>query len=123
MSTPANPAATAESNIRCPYCAEVISAAAKKCKHCGEFLDNSLRQARMSTPTAQQPQHVWNPGIAAVLSLVIPGAGQMYKGQIGPGIWWLIGTVAGYCAFIVPGLVLHIVCIYKAYSDDPRKPK
>jgi TM2 domain-containing membrane protein YozV len=55
-----------------------------------------------------------------VLSLVIPGAGQMYKGQIGPGIGWLIGTVAGYCLFIVPGLILHIVCIYKAYSDDPR---
>jgi len=87
--------------------------AAKKCKHCGEFFDPALRQKRM-------PQ-AWNPGVAAVLSLVIPGAGQMYKGQIGPGIWWLIGTVAGYCAFVVPGLILHIVCIYKAYSDDPVK--
>jgi len=52
---------------------------------------------------------------------VIPGAGQIYKGQIGPGIGWLIGTIVGYCLFIVPGLILHVICIYKAYSDDPTK--
>lgn len=111
MSTPPSAAATAEPKIRCPYCAELVAFAAKKCKHCGEFFDPATRQSR--TP------RTWNPGVAAVLSLVIPGAGQMYKGQIGAGICWLIGTVVGYCLFIVPGLILHIVCIYKAYSDDP----
>jgi hypothetical protein len=37
MSTPANPTVTAETNIKCPYCTEVIAAAAKKCrrKSCG----------------------------------------------------------------------------------------
>jgi TM2 domain-containing membrane protein YozV len=121
MATPANPTVTTEANVKCPYCAEVIAAEAKKCKHCGEFLDDTLKQARMPSPAVQQPQQSWNPGVAAVLSLVIPGAGQMYKGQIGPGILWLIGTVAGYCAFIIPGLIAHIFCIYKAYSDDPTK--
>jgi TM2 domain-containing membrane protein YozV len=65
----------------------------------------------------------WNPGVAAVLSLVIPGAGQMYKGQVGAGFGWLIGTVAGYCVFVIPGLILHITCIVKAYSDIPKKSK
>jgi hypothetical protein len=29
----------------CPYCAEVILKNARKCKHCGEFLDPSLSEA------------------------------------------------------------------------------
>ncbi len=31
--------AEAEPTKRCPYCGEVILAVARKCKHCGEFLD------------------------------------------------------------------------------------
>jgi TM2 domain-containing membrane protein YozV len=113
MSSPANPTATAEPRVRCPYCSELVAFAAKKCKHCGEFFDPAIRHS--------QAPKAWNPGVAAVLSLVIPGAGQIYKGQIGPGIGWLIGTIVGYYLFIVPGLILHIICIYKAYSDDPTK--
>src|SRR5881397_2101136 len=32
---------TAEPTKRCPFCGEVILAIAKKCKHCGEFLDRA----------------------------------------------------------------------------------
>ncbi len=39
-------------------------------------------------------------GTAAVLSLFIPGAGQMYKGRVGQGIAWMILTVLGYLFFI-----------------------
>lgn len=120
MATPTSPVTTNESVIRCPYCAEVIAAAAKKCKHCGEYLDQSLRQSAVPAPAAQQ---AWIPGVAAVLSLVIPGAGQIYKGQLNAGIAWLVGVVVGYCLFIVPGLLAHIVCIYKAYSEIPVKAK
>lgn len=35
--------ATPVTDIECPYCSELIKATAKKCKHCGEFLDGSLR--------------------------------------------------------------------------------
>src|SRR4051812_13954158 len=31
--------ADAEPTKRCPFCGEVILAIARKCKHCGEFLD------------------------------------------------------------------------------------
>jgi hypothetical protein len=32
-----------EPTMRCPYCRETILLAARKCKHCGEFLDDTLR--------------------------------------------------------------------------------
>ncbi len=28
----------------CPYCAEKINSKAKKCKHCGEILDSTMRE-------------------------------------------------------------------------------
>ena len=107
---------------RCPYCAEEINRDAIKCRHCGEILDPEIKAARMgrNQPTMQREKK-WEPGIAAVLSLVIPGAGQMYKQQIGGGIAWLICTVLGYCLFIIPGLILHLICIVTAASGDPYK--
>lgn len=107
------------STKRCPFCAEEIAEQAIKCKHCGEFLDHTLRNvARQENSFAQQK---WSPGIAAVLSLVIPGAGQMYKGEVGNGLLWLISVCIGYALFMIPGIALHICCIFGAASGDPTK--
>jgi TM2 domain-containing membrane protein YozV len=73
----------------------------------------------LATPT--ETARKWSPGIAAVLSLVIPGAGQMYKGNVGGGLLWLVVVIAGYMAFVIPGLVLHLICIVTAASGDPTK--
>lgn len=32
----------------CPFCAEPIDEAARKCKHCGEYLDTELRAATVA---------------------------------------------------------------------------
>jgi len=68
------------------------------------------------------PPQVWNPGVAAVLSLFIPGAGQMYKGNIGEGIGWLIITAIGYVFLICPGIIIHLACIFSAAKGDPTRP-
>lgn len=69
----------------------------------------------------QQSAPRWNPGVAAVLSLVIPGAGQIYKGQIFNGLLWMLLVIIGYIAFVVPGLVLHLLCIIGASMGNPNK--
>ncbi len=51
------------------------------------------------------------PFVAGLLSFFIPGAGQMYAGKVGAGIGWLIFTFIGYAIFVVPGLILHVICI------------
>jgi TM2 domain-containing membrane protein YozV len=58
-------------------------------------------------------------GTAAVLSLFIPGAGQMYKGNTAKGFGWLLGAGIGYMLLIVPGIIVHIVCIFNAATSDP----
>lgn len=55
-------------------------------------------------------------GIAALLSLIIPGAGQMYRGKVMSGLLWLLFTFIGYAAMIIPGIVLHLMCIVAAGS-------
>jgi hypothetical protein len=92
----------------CPYCRAAVSAGAVKCPHCQEWLDEDYRPVN------------FDPGVAAVLSLIIPGAGQMYRGNIALGVLWLVIVPIGYVPFILPGFVLHIICIATA-TTRPRR--
>jgi TM2 domain-containing membrane protein YozV len=62
-----------------------------------------------------------NPGIAAVLSLILPGAGQIYNGQflwavfwfiITPGTWVTTGGLLGWIA--------HLISAYMAYRSAEK---
>ncbi|HEY5926061.1 MAG TPA: hypothetical protein VIV11_30455, partial [Kofleriaceae bacterium] len=57
--------------------------------------------------------HTASPGLAAVLSLFIPGAGHLYAGRIVAAVLWFLVVGAGY-ALILPGLVLHLFAIVSA---------
>jgi hypothetical protein len=60
------------------------------------------------------PLHAPNATTAAVLSMVVPGAGQLYAGRPIAGLVWFMAVTFGYLFLIVPGLVLHILCIASA---------
>lgn len=60
-----------------------------------------------------------SPTLAALLSLVIPGAGQLYCGNILSAVLWFILVTAGY-TILLPGLFLHLFCIAFAASSAHR---
>lgn len=110
---------------KCPFCAEEIRADAIKCRHCNEIVDPIQLKARNAALSQQLQtsgrERKWSPGVAALLSFLIPGAGQIYKGNIASGILWFLFTGLGYFLLIVPGLILHLFCIILAASGDPYK--
>jgi len=59
-----------------------------------------------------------SPGIALLLSLLICGVGQMYNGQVGKGIAFLIGFILAW--FILLGWVVWIWSMVDAYQTAKR---
>ena len=68
-----------------------------------------------------RPQQIKNPGLAAVLSALINGLGQMYNGQIGKGLIIIGIQIVNALLTIVfigfiTGLLVYIWSIYDAYT-------
>ena len=62
-----------------------------------------------------------HPGLAAVLSLFIPGVGQFYNGKFLRGIFWLIVTPGLWLGSGgTLGWICHVAAAYTAY-DYARK--
>ena len=64
--------------------------------------------------SAGRPPHA---GLAAVLSLLIPGAGQIYNGDFLRGIFWLIvtpGVWIGTGGLL--GWLCHVAAAYTAHK-------
>ena len=59
-----------------------------------------------------------SPGIAAVLSVFIPGLGQVYAGRLLAGGLWFLGTALAYSAVLLPGFLVHAVCVWSAYKSS-----
>ena len=107
--------------IYCPACGHRVSVRASACPNCGDPIRNHSGYGGPPPALLHSPPEFWHPGIAAVLSFFIPGLGQIYKGQIFNGIAWMIFVPVGYLLFVLPGLVLHLLCIIGAYSGDPTR--
>jgi TM2 domain-containing membrane protein YozV len=70
-------------------------------------------------PLAIRDGRAASPGLAAVLSLLLPGAGQLYAGRPVAGLLWFMLVMLGYVLFL-PGLILHVFCIGSAAGAAHR---
>lgn len=61
-----------------------------------------------------------SPGIAAVLSVLLPGLGQVYAGRLLAGGLWFLATGFAYWAVLLPGFLVHALCIWSAYDSARR---
>jgi uncharacterized membrane protein YvbJ len=80
----------------CPFCAEQIEDAARKCKHCGEYLDPSLRsvpvaetQVRKKKAAAHLNKLSWAFALFAFLAF---GLGAKGVGQVLLGIAFVLAV-------------------------------
>jgi len=61
------------------------------------------------------------PGTAAVLSLIIPGVGQIYNGKFLRGIFWLIVTPGFWVGSGgTLGWICHLISAFTAYRFAQR---
>jgi TM2 domain-containing membrane protein YozV len=56
-----------------------------------------------------------SPGVAAVLSVILPGLGHVYAGRVLAGAVWFLATSFGYWAILVPGVLIHAASVWFAY--------
>ena len=80
---------------------------------------------RRSLASYDEPAHLHclrppGPGIAAVLSVLLPGLGQVYAGRLLAGALWFLATSISYWAILVPGILVHALCIWSAYHSAKR---
>ncbi len=69
---------------------------------------------------AMSPPRAPSPGIAAVLSVLVPGLGQVYAGRMLAGAVWFVATAVAYSAVLLPGFLVHAFCIWSAYRSCER---
>jgi hypothetical protein len=82
----------------------------------------NILAGKTATDIAQTDAQLYpNAGAAALLSLILPGAGQMYKGHVGGGLLWFFGVAGAYMVgfseaewFLAIAVLLHLLCIFGA---------
>ena len=63
-----------------------------------------------------------SPTLAAVLAILLPGAGHLYAGRLRAAAVWLVAILLGYWAIFLPGAVLHAISVWSAHRAALAPP-
>jgi len=103
---------------RCPMCdATDIPVTQRECGACSAIRLSSSAATTSGSTMRRFSAPTGTNRTAALLSFLIPGAGQIYKGQTVNGFVWLLCVAVGYVCFVIPGLVLHVCCMIGAAKE------
>jgi TM2 domain-containing membrane protein YozV len=107
----------------CQNCGAEIDKNAEICPKCGVRVAPPPPPPTSFAPVQMRERK--SPGLAAVLSVIFIGLGQIYNGQIGKGIGFIIiGIVFVALMFVLIGFILYplfwIYNIYDAYKTAER---
>jgi len=123
----------ASQSVACPFCGESILAVAKKCKHCNEMLDPTLRaaQAPVNQVVVQQVVNQQTAvvdygrhdeksvGLAILLAFLFGPLGMLYSTVGGAIIMFLTNVVLGIMTLGLIWLLTWPVCvIWAAVAAD-----
>lgn len=84
-------------------------------KHLPDIERSAIDSASDSEPVTDQPSPAsvppsseprGNPVIAVILSLILPGAGQLYRGQTGAGLSWLFAFALAWIWYLLAGGII-----------------
>jgi TM2 domain-containing membrane protein YozV len=99
----------------CSGCGNPVDPRAMVCPRCGVAAGGAL--AATAAVAALSMRHK-SPGMAILLSLFLPGAGQLYIGRTGRGIAFFCGAVFAYVLIVaLIGLILVPVVVIWAAID------
>ncbi len=106
--------------ISCPRCGGEATEAGW-CDACQRRVAPAARyrvEKRSSSrkPRRWQVRRKYLHATAALMSLVIPGAGQVYKGRAAVGVSWFVIVAACYVLVGAPALLVHLMCVVSAGS-------
>ncbi len=71
-----------------------------------------------SAQTKDPSEKNWSPRTAALLSFLLPGSGQMYKGEHFKGFLWLLAVVITAFYAVIPAVLLNLLCVAEAAFID-----
>lgn len=100
--------------VDCPYCAEKINAKAKKCKHCGEILDVTMRELEMLKSHKKDIYVTNNAASSATSAVTAPTFSYSRRTKSAAVLWCLffggVGAHKFYLGRTTSGIVYLLLC-------------